>query len=183
MVRYIKLFSLLFILGACTEDTDVSAPEPIPAIVGLWQYDHIIVEDILVTPLADNKMEPGTFKGNLGGERAEINRRRVRYYEDGTYQLLWLDRGAYELGTDGDPNWQPSYGMYRCNAGEDSLFHNLPLHYQQAYALSFEADTLIRTSYRYMSSYSRNNNNGAATNLWREGDIVKYQEVFYRINE
>lgn len=183
MVRSIKLLVLVLILAACQDDEEVSAPEPRKAMVGLWQYDHIIVEDILVTPFADNKMEPGSFKGNLGGERAEINRRRVRYYEDGTYQLLWLDRGAYELGTDGDPNWQPSFGMYRTNQGEDSLIHNSPLFYAQAYSLSFNGDTLIRTSYRYMSSNSRDNNSGASANLWRSGDTVKYQEVFHRVSD
>lgn len=183
MVRSKYLLVLLIFLGACAESDSPIEPSPAKGIVGLWQYEYLVVADSLETPFANNRMEPGTYKGTLGGERAEINRRQVRYFKDGTYQLLWLDRGSYQLGTEDSPNWQPSYGLYQVSAGDDSLWHNAPFYYAYPYSIRIDGDTLIRTSQRYMSSNSRDFSGAPFQSLWNSGDRVEYKEVFIRLPE
>jgi|GEM_PF-7083937 len=181
MQNCIKLFFILLFLASCSQEEEPSAPAQNQGIVGLWEYESIRVEDSLETPYANDKMEPGQYKGSLGGERAEINRRRIRYYADGTYQLLWLDRGAYELGTEGEPNWQPSFGFYLGNSSGDSLYHNRNLYYQCSYSIRLENNQLIRESKRYMSTNSSTYNSAPYHGLWRRGNEVKFVEVFRRI--
>lgn len=181
MGNYSKLLVLLCFLSACELDQNSTSAKPkSEGIVGTWQYEELFVADVMRTPFANNLMEPGIWKGDLGGERAEINRRQIRYYEDGSYQITWLDRGAYAFGTEGTPNWQPSFGSYRLKADGDSLQHNALLTSAYDYALELRGDTLIRTSMRYMSSYSSQYSGSNYDGLWAEGDYVKYQEIFIR---
>lgn len=181
MANYSKLLVLLCLLSACELDQNKSISEPKPmGIVGTWQYHELFVADVMRTPFANNRMEPGIWKGDLGGERAEINRRQIRYYEDGSYQITWQDRGAYELGTEGTPNWQPSFGIFRLTADGDSLYHNVIQPNEYHYAIELRGDTLIRTSLRYMSTYSSQYSGSSFNDIWEIGDYVKYQEIFIR---
>lgn len=181
MANYSRILVLLCLLSACELDQNSSLAEPkAEGIIGTWQYHELFVADVMRTPFANNLMEPGIWKGDLGGERAEINRRQIRYYEDGSYQITWLDRGAYELGTEGTPNWQPGFGTFRLKADGDSLIHNALTPSAYDYAIELKGDTLVRTSLRYMSSYSSQFSGSFYTGAWNVGDYVKYQEIFVR---
>ena len=165
---------LICFLSACEKDEEiVPSTNPSP-LIGLWQYSVIDVDGYSFS-LASNTLEPGENKDALGGERAELARRYIKYFEDGTYQLQWADRGDYNLGTVGDLNWQPSFGYYQLNENGDSLLHNKGLPYETLYILSFDGSQMIRTSQRYMSENSSQYSN---FNRWRRGNIVEFTEVF-----
>ncbi len=165
---------LMLVLFACEKkDTGLVNNDRNP-LIGVWQYTSISVDgyDFL---FASNNLEPGEYKDALGGERAELARRHIKYFEDGTYQLQWADRGDYSLGTEGDPNWQPSFGYYQLNEAGDSLIHNKGLPYETFYLLSIDGKQMLRTSQRYMSE---NSTEYGSRDLWRRGNIVEFTEVF-----
>ena len=175
------LIGLALLLVSCAEDSIDLPEEPKKIsnpVLGTWQYVDVEVEGIHY-PFANLVMEPGFNKSGLGGERAELERRRIQYFADGTYELKWVDRGDYQLGTDGDPNWQPSYGNYRLSAEEDSLYHNKGLDYEVAYTLSRSGDTLMRRHRRYMS---KDGFNGSGVQVWWVANRRNYTETFVRVS-
>lgn len=101
-------------------------------------------------------------------------------FDDGTYELKWVDRGDYQLCTDGDPNWQPSFGYFRSASNLDSIIHNSGLPYQEAYKISLDGDTLVREHRRYMSIDAIEHNNLA---YWSAGQYLNYREVFVRVTD
>lgn len=171
-------FMLAGLLAGCTESP--VPPDPLEQLsekelqlIGQWRYVQVEVKG-LIFELADARMEPGFNKADLGGERAEVDKRRIFYAPEKTYQLRWSDRGNYTLGTEGRDNWQPNFGYWHLNENEDSLFHNYGTPAMTGYAISFSGNDFRRTSRRVMSSSLVNN----GIIYWEEGDVVTYTEVF-----
>ena len=133
-----------------------------------WRYDHVVARDQGFR-FATANMELGSNKAALGGNRSDLFRRRIRYFADGTYQLQWIERGDYDLGTEGDPNWQPNYGFWELKG--DSLIHNQGLYYKQGYKIELTDSTFSRQSIRYMSSK-------LDFVAWQAGDWVDQTEYF-----
>ena len=168
------------LLSGCNEFPTVPDPlegfsETEQMLLGTWSYRSVIVKEEEFV-WATSEMEPGNVKATLGGERAELFRRKVNYSTEKTYQLQWIDRGNYELGTSGEPNWQPKFGSWYLNAAQDSLIHNGGTTSETAYAINFSLGTFSRTSVRYMSTDLYFN----GSYLWREGEWVEFTEVFQR---
>lgn len=174
------IFALALLLVSCAPESE-SLPERAAIktnpLVGVWQYSHVEVQGFSF-PFADFVMEPGYNKSGLGGERSVLDRRRIEYYPDGTYELKWVDRGDYRLGTEGDPNWQPSYGYYLVPENADSLYHNIGLTYEVGYTMLIEGDTLTRQHRRYMSADGFDNK---GNQLWWKRNLRNYREVFIRV--
>ena len=130
-----------------------------------WRYDRIEINGDIYRA-ATEQMEIVTFDVSL---RDHLIRRKIAYLETKTYQLKWVDRGEYMLGTDGQPNWQPSYGAWSFNAVGDSLFHNKGTAYEVGYKISLSEREFTRTSERYMS---------ISGPTWNAGDEVLFIEFF-----
>lgn len=177
-LRRLILAILLMPLFSCEKEEEPIIIEDQNPLIGIWQYREIIVNDYGYY-LASNTLEPGQYKDNLGGERAELARRYIQYFADGTYQLQWADRGDYSLGTEGDPNWQPSYGYYQLNEAGDSLYHNKGLPYECHYSIKWENEQMYRSSRRYMST---NSTEYSPLDRWRRGNIVEFVEHFQSVN-
>lgn len=173
-------FFLLLVLYSC--QPEAASPPPLymanaeSPCLGLWQYEKVLIKNKEYF-LANAEMIPGEIKSSLGGNRAELERRRRYYGDDGYYQLRWVDRGEYRLGDRGDSDWQPSVGSWRWIAGSDSIIHNENQYYQQKYHILATANQLVLTSLRKMSS------NDPESNVWRAGETVLYQEHFIRVVE
>lgn len=186
MEKYFRpIFLILIILGGCQQDATV--PPVYSSLItseeqkmaGDWRYHAIYVKNIsdpftladrFLTPAWDPDNDKGKAKTAAGGERAILSRRGIFYSQEHTYQLRW-NRSEYQLGTYGDPNWQPDFGTWQMKG--DSLIHNSSMHYRIAYKISFSGNTMTRTSTRYMSdTYT--------SSLWKKGDIVEFKEVFVR---
>ncbi|MEQ8239854.1 MAG: hypothetical protein RIA69_11615 [Cyclobacteriaceae bacterium] len=181
MESVIKLnfIGLLLALTACVEE-----PEQLPnvndnlseeeaALVGTWQYVSIDANGVQFR-IATAQMELSQDKNAAGGNRAEIEKRRVYYAPDGTYQLRWLERGDYTLGTLDHPNWQPNFGFWQLS--NDTLYHNRGATHAQSYLITLSRDKLSRSSHRYMSEALTGAN-------WNAGDIVLQEEQFIKILE
>lgn len=172
------IIAIIF-LTAC-----VVEPDPLPdlnmnltpeevAFVGTWQYTSIDANGVQFR-VATSQMELSHDKNDIGGNRAELEKRRVYYSSDGTYQLRWLERGDYSLGTLDHPNWQPDFGYWQLS--NDTLYHNRGTTYAQSYLLVLSDDQLRRSSRRYMSEALIGTN-------WNAGDVVDQVEHFIKIQE
>jgi len=161
------------------------APELIPdysenlseekkAILGTWRYEYVAVGSTKFE-FADNTMELSLGAGDVGGNRAFLFRRRIAYLPDGTYQLRWIERGDYQLGTEGDPNWQPSFGYWEIIDGK--LVHNPKTFYETVYEYSVSESALRKTFERYMSLEYIN------LGAWNAGDTVRQSEVFIKVED
>lgn len=147
------------------------------SLLGTWQYLDIKTANATHT-YADANSEPGSdLLRSFIGIRAELERRRVNYSRDRMYQLRWIDRGNYELGTEGDPNWQPNYGSWYHDPATDSVTHNIGLHYSIKYKITINGDLMERVSLRYMSSENDNRLN----RNWQQGDSILFVENFIRL--
>jgi hypothetical protein len=176
MERYINniyLLLLIVIIG-CNKEAEpaVNYTEDLSDVeqklIGEWVYEYIQINNDIFS-YADNYSTPGKNKGDLGGERAVLTRRWIYYSAERTYQLRW-NRSEYQLGTDGEPNWQPNFGTWTIS--ENSLIHNDNFEYSTAYTLELKNEKLYRTSNRIMSA--------SYDNKWAVGDTVTYKEVFAR---
>lgn len=181
METYFKLLLILSSLAilAC-ESPD---PAEIPAVnsdlssielslVNIWKYDSIIGADTASYRVANGQLEVGINRNGLGGNRADLFRRRIRYFKNRTYQLQWTERGEYSLGTDGDANWQPNFGFWHMNG--DTLIHNPEMFYETKYLIQIESDVLIRSSERIMS--------GCGPCSFQNGDTISFKEYFQRVD-
>jgi hypothetical protein len=181
MVNCIKIFvaSIVFFAG-CTP-----TPEPLPnyednltdiekSLLGTWRYEHVLARS-MTFEYADNTMELSQHSDGIGGNRAYLFRRRIAYLPDKTYQLRWIERGDYQLGTENYDNWQPSYGYWSIIDGK--LIHNSGTDYETEYELTIEDTTMTRTSDRMMLKayfpYIQ----------WDSEDIIRQTEVFIKIAE
>lgn len=180
--RNLFIYSLAILIISCSSelvpnpnDTG-SLSEPESMLVGTWQYETISVSDEKYD-YADEFNEPGFLRSTLGS-RADITRRRIRFSREKTYQVIWLDRGNYQLGTEGDPNWQPNFGYWDYNEETDSLYHNPGLYYQVAYKITNNGLHLTRITQRHMSS----NQSSAFNRFWNKGDTVVFTEQFVKIS-
>ena len=143
--------------------------------MGLWNYLSVRVKDSDTDFInASIFMEPNFDSP----KRTDLDNRQVYFSAEKTYQLRWKDRGYYELGTSGDPNWQPSFGYWQFNKNEDSLIFNKGQFYETRYALTMANGFMNRRSNRYMSS----NFPGSGTPLWSAGDTILYKEYFIKIS-
>ena len=178
MVNLTKALCLTILLYSCVED-----PEELPEVnefrtaeeellTQTWQYEEIEAADSRYN-LASSKMELGSDRNALGGNRADISKRRIVYYSNGTYQLKWIERGDYSLGTEGDPNWQPNFGTWELT--ENTLTHNKGFYYETAYTIALSESNLLRTSTRFMSEQLI----GAR---WESGEYVQQTEIFTTVN-
>ena len=118
MDKYNKHFVSLFLIVLLSCE---SAPESIPEIngsltetermlTGTWRYDYLNIGGNKYLK-ADPLMEISLL-AEEAGNRADLFRRKIYYSPNKTYQLQWDERGDYELGTYGDPNWQPNFGYW-----------------------------------------------------------------------
>lgn len=172
MERWSKYIFIGFIvLAACS-----STPEELPQINdnnlihNTWIYDFITVDGSDTEyRFANSRMELTTNRATAGGNRGDLFRRQIVYYSNGTYQLKWAERGDYTLGTDGEQNWQPSFGSWELTG--DRLVHNPGHYYEQVYIISLSQNTLSRTTDRQMLEA----NQGAS---WLPGEIVTQTEYF-----
>ena len=147
-------------------------------LIGDWRYEYIEVNGIRME-FADENLNASNSKSAIyGGERSVLSRRWINYSVERNYQLRW-NRSTYQLGTDGDPNWQPNFGAWELNETGDKLIHNKGQAYSVTYTLSFSNnrgyEQLIRISERYMSL-----NSLSPQNAWKAGDVVTFMEVFRR---
>ena len=140
-------------------------------LVGTWVYTDVVVDDQF-KPFASPVMEFNGNRGGVGGNRADLFRRKINYSADGTYQLQWVERGDYDLGTEGDPNWQPNFGSWTIR--NDSLIHNQGQFYETKYRFNVSEIVFTRTSDRYMSEPDHNDG-------WSAGDTVIFIENFERV--
>ena len=112
MVKYINKFSLLIaviLFISCKNNTvepqgspDAHLSDFEKSMTSTWRYLQIETEDVIYKH-ADRYSEPGGLGlVSTQGKRTELERRRINYSIDKTYQLLWVDRGNYELGTEND---------------------------------------------------------------------------------
>lgn len=187
-IKYSLPVALLLWLTSCIEEPQ-NTPDPIDALtdmeeklVGNWVYDHILIESIsnpeFFPPIHNhttNRLEPrfSDLNGN-GGEGARLFRRLVEYDKEKIYQLQWLNRGEYELGTEGDPNWQPNFGYWKINESNEGVFlvHNNASPYETRYRIiGVDENKLVRQSVRYMSE---------AGHIHEIGDSVLFTETFIR---
>lgn len=187
MEKYFRILNYLFIsclFAACIENSvepplapENNLSEFEKSMTGTWQYLRIIAAgDEFV--YADLNTEPGkVLTSSALGKRAELERRRINYSKDKTYQLRWVDRGNYELGTDGDPNWQPNYGFWYHDLATDSVYHNYGLHYQIGYKITINGNVMERRSIRYMSSDFTD----GFGRIWEKGEKVEFVEQFYKL--
>lgn len=177
MASSIKYLALALIVVACGTN-----PEPLPdfnaeltdqekLLVGTWQYEQVVANGVQFR-LATYEMELSQDKNNAGGNRSELKKRRIHYSSDGTYQLRWVERGDYALGTEGEPNWQPNFGYWQIV--DDSLYHNRGTTYKKSYAILIVSNTLERSTLRFMTQRNLGAN-------WDQGDTVPQTEYFIKI--
>ena len=186
MEDYIKLLlvsSALFVAVTACQNTPV--PEPIDnltgfekSLVGSWRYHEIEINGMKYQH-ADYFLEPGTKIVSTIGKRTELSRKLVNYAPEKTYQLRWVDRGNYQLGTEGELNWQPSYGSWYHNPETDSVIHNIGLFYSVAYKITINSFQMTRISKRVMAS----DYDMFLGRPWDKGDTVVFREVFYRVDD
>lgn len=190
MVKYIKILSLIAasaLLNSCNNNTvepqgspDADLSDFEKSMTSTWKYLQIETEGVIYKH-ADRYLEPGG-QGLVStqGKRTELDRRRINYSSDKTYQLLWVDRGNYELGAANEPNWQPNFGFWYYYPETDSVIHNYGLHYQIKYKITVDGNLLTRKSIRYMSS--ENSPANGLNRPWQKGDRVEFVEKFARVN-
>ena len=178
MESYTRFFmGLILLMGSCKQ-----SPEDLPnpyshldenkkALIGTWQHSLIVANGIQFK-VATSQMELSQDKNAAGGNRAELGKRMIYYAPEGTYQLRWVERGDYTLGTEGDPNWQPNFGYWQLSG--DTLYHNRGTTYQQRYVVGISGDALERVSMRYMSEANLGAN-------WSPGDTVSQTEFFIKV--
>ncbi len=178
MVNYSKFSVLiLFFVFSCTEqpeslpELNVSKSAEEQLLIGTWVYESVEAKGIEYL-FANSRMELGNNRNALGGNRADLFRRQIVYFDNGTYQLKWAERGDYSLGTNGEDNWQPNFGSWELNG--DILTHNAGFYYETQYMISISESKFARTSDRQMLEA----NQGA---FWAVGEIVMQKENFRRI--
>ena len=178
MESFIKHFAALIIMVVITSCIDEASHEPYDnevlsdrerRITGNYRYGSITANGDGPTLMADFNMEPLYVKTSL---RQELPRREIQYNRSRNYQLQWTDRGEYQLGTDGDKNWQPNFGYWHITLDGDSLIHNAGQPYETRYRLYTTEDGFVRVHVRYMSE------DGPS---WSAGDEVVFAEHFIRI--
>ncbi len=177
MDAYKKITAIVLaglLICSCAEEPAI-LPDPLDnlsekerSLLGNWRYQGITIQDIDF-PFASFALEPSRDQNDAGGVNSQLQRRGVNYSMERTYQLRWVDRGTYELGTEGDPNWQPNFGSWQISG--DTLIHNPGLAYETKYLLGITGDFITRYSMRYMSS------NGET---WSPEDTVLFIERFVR---
>ncbi|MFY0627255.1 MAG: hypothetical protein JXR07_13225 [Reichenbachiella sp.] len=179
MVNYFKYSIICFLsfLLAC-EETPVeplnhldTLTETERSFVGTWTYISIIAagETYLY---ADPYMEfNGNGRASLGGNRADLFRRKIKYSDDHTYQIQWVERGDYALGTEDSQNWQPNFGTWEVEG--DSLIHNASLYYEVKYNYAFSGNNFSRSSKRYMTE-------PAGSGAWQATDTISFVERFIK---
>jgi len=189
MVNYNYLFYFLLITGlglfSCEENTIPDTPRGISEKKSLltntvWRYQLVFIDNEIFTySQADQTMEP--FCGAVRAIRDLVFKRRINYTDDNSYQLLWENRGEYNLGTEGDENWQPRFGGYKFIEEENILIHNPNLPTETIYQIELSEDQLIRTSLRTMSKGSPN-----CCGLYPDynaGDEVLFIEKFVPVDQ
>ena len=137
-----------------------------------WRYLSIAGTDWSTT-LADQNMEPLCEEGSLD---KLVAKRRIRYSIDGTYLISWEALGEYDLGTEGDPNWQPRFGSYIFLEDEKKLIHNPNQDNQIEYNVDLSEDLFIRSSNRYMSKSS-------SCSDYQSGRLIYFEETFLGVAE
>ena len=158
MVHFNRFFSLIafsIVLVSCEPDAPPAKPEyPVlaDAIIGIWRYDSIVVKGVTFVT-ATNDMLPGFSKADMGGARAELNRRMINYQNDANYQLIWDDRGDYILGPVDTKSWQPNFGFWEMSSS-DTLIHNSQMSYEVVYEIVIDDNQLIRKHLRRMDQAS-----------------------------
>jgi hypothetical protein len=184
MVKLIRVLAIVLLsgfLGCETQEGFTSSDNNLSdfenSLIGNWQYVSIEVAGNQFN-YADQFTEPGFLLLTSIGQRAEIERRMINYGADKLYQLRWTDRGKYQLGTEGDSNWQPNFGYWHNVPETNRVFHNEGLYYSVEYTISFSNNLMTRVSARVMSS-DFDAGNGR---LWNKGDTVTFKEVFQRID-
>lgn len=147
------------------QDSNQSLSEKERLLCKNWQYLKITIYSTDYKS-ATEFLEPLEKENSF---RDELKRRQINYGMDRRYQLQWRDRGRYQLGTDGDPNWQPNTGFWQLNETEDSLIHNQSMGYAAKYHFYVSEDTLIRKSFRHMSQ---------AGPTWFPDEEILFTETF-----
>jgi len=171
-----KIIIVLMVIFSCTQ-----VENPVPEngysdtekkLFGTWQYQFIAVGNQEFT-LAEFDLNPRKTKTS---ERQELFRRRIYYGDTFTYQLRFIDRGDYQLGTENTENFQPEFGAFVLDEENDSLIHNAGTVYETRYAFTLDASgkNFTRTSFRYMSGDGPN---------WNPGQYVIFKEVFTKVEE
>ncbi len=144
-------------------------------MVGTWRYDSLVIKGQGFV-LADAEMIPGLSQAAMRGLRAELSRRLVNYMPNGTYELVWDDRGDYQLGVDTMQSWQPNYGYWQLDDASMSLIHNNTQYYQTNYDIKLlDANTLVRSHFRRMAA---NSSKYGPASLWAKNEMVIYTEYF-----
>ncbi len=173
------LLLICLFLVSCSQEPDElpnweeSLTENELLLVGTWDYESINVAGEY-KPFASPEMEVYGNRGAVGGNRADLFRRKIQYAMDGTYQLQWVERGDYVLGTEGDPNWQPSFGSWQLI--DNTLIHNPGQYYEARYDVSLSQTNFTRSAYRFMSAPGENNR-------WLIGDTIMYVENFRKAED
>lgn len=178
MANTSKILLLLAVLIAACDETPIQEISDQLSILntyeqkmlGEWQYKTINVNG---NPY-DNATAQNTPKKYADpgfGERERLNRRWIYFAADGTYQLRW-NRSNFELGSEGDPNWQPSFGYWQITDTGDTLIQNKGLPYETRYKLFIGDNNMSRSTSRYMSE--------SFDGAWLVGDHVNFNENFVR---
>ena len=180
MANYYKIIilTLFVVFGSC----ETPEPEEIPSVnsdlsnielnlINIWQYDSIVGDSNRRFIVANGQLEVGINRNGLGGNRADLFRRRIKYFNNKTYQLQWTERGEYDLGTENEPNCQPNFGFWHIEG--DTLIHNSGMFYETKYHIQIEGKNLIRSSIRFMS--------GCETCYYLQGDVIPFIEYFQRV--
>lgn len=185
MVKHISILSLIFLslsLGCEQSQQGFTSPKNNLSefennLVGTWQYVRIEVAGNEFN-YADAFTEPGLLLLTSLGQRSELDRRMINYSADKLYQLRWTDRGKYQLGTEGEDNWQPNFGYWYYNTESQQLIHNEGLFYSTEYTINFSGGFMTRVSERVMSS-DFDASNGR---VWNKGEQLSFKEVFVRVD-
>jgi hypothetical protein len=154
-----------------------SYPENKSEMVGTWRYDSVMINTVYFQN-ADSRMIPGYDITGMGGLRSQLDRRMINYLPNGNYQLIWDDRGDYQLGVEDKDSWQPDFGYWTYDATNMTLQHNSSMSYEQDYTILMINDNLmVRKYFRRMSQSSSVYGPGG---LWFENQFVEYYEYFSR---
>lgn len=183
--NYLIVLALSLLPFGCDEvvsppNAELSKSESEQLLFGNWRYNRLAINDeydgnILMSP----EMEPVDSSALANsGLRFVINNRKVQYSKDRAYLLFWDEvRGDYELGTEGTPNYQPSFGRWEMNDLGDTLIQNPATAFEVKYQILVLNDSaFVRSSMRYMATANWAWNGGT----WNVGDIVPYVEYFIK---
>ena len=179
--KQVLLWSIALLILGCNSIDQIkpesSLSEIEQSMVGNWRYLEIEANGSIYY-FADYYLEPGTQIVTTIGQRTALTRKYINYSDVKTYQLRWVDRGNYQLGTDGEANWQPNYGSWTYDEESDSLVHNKGLYYNVKYKVSVNGNRMTRTSLRVMTS----DYDEFLGRTWNNGDTVLFREKFIRVN-